>query len=181
MAIRGRKYQTCLNMFETFLKDDPRTRENLLKETTTARLEFLPCAGDFSPMLISCQQRLQPHNSCKMSIPAAQSSSSKTILYVILHSQLRKNYSQPRKILIQATCSRAISRPRKMPSRSIQNFQSGVQALRSGCSSNSFPLHCLFCMTCVSCTRTRGLVCPVARMEEGNPKECTCRTRRELL
>ena len=117
-------------MFEIFLQDDPRTRENLLRETTTARLEFLPFAGDFSPVPISCQPRLQPRNSCKMSIPAAQSSSSKTILYVTLHSQLRKNYSQPRKILIQATCSRAISRPRKIPSRSIQNFQSGVHALR---------------------------------------------------
>ena len=59
---------------------------------------------DFSSAHISHQPRLQPRNSSKMSILAVQNSSSKTILYATL-------YSQPRKILIQATCSRAIPRP----------------------------------------------------------------------
>ena len=57
-----------------------------------------------SPVHISCQLQLQPHNSCKMSIPAMQNYFSKAILCATLYSQLLK-------IFIQAICRHAMSRP----------------------------------------------------------------------
>ena len=42
--------------------------------------------GGFLPAHISCQPQLQPCNSCRLSISAAQNSSSNEILYVILYS-----------------------------------------------------------------------------------------------
>ena len=67
--------------------------------------------GDFSPVYISCHPQLQPRNSCKMSIPAVQNSSSKEIFYVTLYSHPGTHYFQPRKILIEAPCSHIISMP----------------------------------------------------------------------
>jgi len=78
-----------------------------LKLLVRPRLEFLSCAGDFSPAHIWCQ----PRNSCKMILPVAQNSSIKAILYSTLYSQPRTYYSHLGKSFIQTTSGRVISRP----------------------------------------------------------------------